>query len=311
VNRGITQNTVDSWKATNSLCGYDIPAALRAFDYSIGFGDGLLVVNVADPAPPEGALSTRADNAFDTGILTMAVAGNFGLFGAGSVRAPGNARKAFAIGAADVTTQALESYSGRGPTLDGRTKPDILGPTNVYAAGKDSDTALRLHDGTSAAAPNAAGLATEIWNYFGRPSEPGLIYAAMIAIGSNGSSYDNDKGAGLVQWKDNSSLTANKISMTSAYYIDYTFDVDSTVSFIDAAIWWPETIGSHDDIDVYLINPSGEFISGGTSAPSVFEKASAGWWPGFETGTWTLRIVPYSTFIGTRDVYWALRIVSW
>jgi hypothetical protein len=79
---------------------------------------------------------------------------------AGSVTEPANSPYAFAVGAADVTRSALEAFSSRGPTIDGRTKPDITGwdcvRSNLPAFSSPENPAFC---GTSAAAPHVAGAA--------------------------------------------------------------------------------------------------------------------------------------------------------
>ncbi|MGH2740497.1 MAG: S8 family serine peptidase, partial [Actinomycetota bacterium] len=47
---------------------------------------------------------------------------------AGSIVEPASSPDAFAVGAFCWQDGSLQSYSSRGPTIDGRTKPDILGP---------------------------------------------------------------------------------------------------------------------------------------------------------------------------------------
>ena len=75
-----------------------------------------------------------------------------------SITIPADAEGSFSVGATNFSNGTLEYYSSRGPTLDGRTKPDITGPTGV------STTAYGYQDfyGTSAAAPHVAGAAALI-----------------------------------------------------------------------------------------------------------------------------------------------------
>ena len=72
-----------------------------------------------------------------------------------SLLIPADAEHALTVGAFRVGTGALESFSGQGPTNDGRLKPDLLGPdfvsTSTYGSG--------AFGGTSAASPHAAGAA--------------------------------------------------------------------------------------------------------------------------------------------------------
>ncbi|MBI3688955.1 MAG: S8 family serine peptidase [Actinobacteria bacterium] len=74
---------------------------------------------------------------------------------AGSIGEPADSPYALAVGAVSVSTNAVESYSSRGPTIDGRTKPDIGGYDGVSTVTYGN----RGFFGTSAAAPHVAGAA--------------------------------------------------------------------------------------------------------------------------------------------------------
>ncbi len=83
----------------------------------------------------------------------------------GSVESPANSPYALAVGAADVGADGvargtLEPFSSRGPTIDGRVKPDITGwdgvSSPVYGVTTSSSGGFY---GTSAAAPHVAGAA--------------------------------------------------------------------------------------------------------------------------------------------------------
>jgi len=77
-----------------------------------------------------------------------------------SVATPGDARGAIAVGAVDDQETTLQDYSSRGPTIDGRTKPDLVAPGN---ASLQSWPLGQTFSGTSAAAPQVSGLAAIIW----------------------------------------------------------------------------------------------------------------------------------------------------
>ena len=77
----------------------------------------------------------------------------------GSLGIPSDARGALSVGAIhrdqwDLGTVA--SYSSRGPTADGRIKPDLVAPSGVATASYGAD---KLFGGTSAATPHVAGAA--------------------------------------------------------------------------------------------------------------------------------------------------------
>jgi subtilisin family serine protease len=80
----------------------------------------------------------------------------------GSVTEPGSASAAFAVGAACWQNDGLGTYSSRGLTIDGRMKPDLVGPDSVssFSFGRFSACGGETgFAGTSAAAPHVAGAA--------------------------------------------------------------------------------------------------------------------------------------------------------
>ncbi len=72
---------------------------------------------------------------------------------AGSISVPADSPYAVTVGATDCITDALHSYSSRGPTHDGRVKPDFTAPSGVTTQTYGD----RNFYGTSAAAPHMAG----------------------------------------------------------------------------------------------------------------------------------------------------------
>lgn len=88
---------------------------------------------------------------------------------AGSVLEPATSGSALAVGASNWRTNALEPFSSRGPTIDGRVKPDLLGfdgtASNIFDVQSNpsdrvpADPSQLGFYGTSAAAPHVAGAA--------------------------------------------------------------------------------------------------------------------------------------------------------
>jgi hypothetical protein len=86
-----------------------------------------------------------------------------------TITVPATGPRTTAVGAVDVSTLELEPYSSRGPTIDGRRKPAFVAPDGVTT--KNIDT----FDGTSAAAPHAAGGAAVLLD-----ADPGLSPAGTV-----------------------------------------------------------------------------------------------------------------------------------
>ena len=108
----------------------------------------------------------------------------------GSVITPADATGAVAVAAVRHDTELLQSYSSRGPTNDGRTKPDIAGPTDVATSVSDPFT------GTSAAAPHVAGVAALIKS--ANPTyTPDQIRSVLEGTTRNHHAKNNDDGTGL------------------------------------------------------------------------------------------------------------------
>jgi hypothetical protein len=83
---------------------------------------------------------------------------------ASSSPTPGDAVGAFSVGAFDATTLLPESYSSEGPTDDGRLKPDIAAPTNVFITPGDPESdEVNACGGTSCATPHVGGAAALLW----------------------------------------------------------------------------------------------------------------------------------------------------
>jgi hypothetical protein len=70
---------------------------------------------------------------------------------------------------------------------------------------------------------------------------------------------------------------------------------------IDVALWWPDP-QSHNDVDLYLIDPNGTVAAQSTSGPSVFEKTQVAT---TITGTWQIKVVGYNIDTFPQVVYWA------
>jgi subtilisin family serine protease len=109
------------------------------------------------------ALSVACDSVVDQGIVVCVAAGNSGP-GAGTLGSPGCAKKVITIGATD-KQDGIADYSSRGPSLDGRVKPDLCFPgSSIHSCrakntsmGQPIDDYYTTASGTSMATPHATG----------------------------------------------------------------------------------------------------------------------------------------------------------
>jgi hypothetical protein len=307
---GTSQSTIDSWKVYPAGCGgYTQAAGVRAFSAAKNALDGVIVAEIQASEAYTDMTATAANAAFDGQSVVVAAAGNNGP-NPSTVTSPGNATKVLAIGAIDVRDTTLQGYSGRGPTADGRFKPDLTAPTDTRAASTASNTALYnsapYFNGTSGATPYAAAAIHRVWNLINQVSgvwpDPGQINAFAIAMGAQ-RLFDNNSGAGLLELPTLSSDAVwwVKGSVTNGTFTNWGINVPFTPISVDAAIWWPDPTGSHNDLDIYnLTRPDGSFADASSSGPGVWEKVQATM--GLTAGVWALQVHGFQV-TGTQIFY--------
>jgi subtilisin family serine protease len=120
----------------------------------------------------------------------------------GSVTEPGSSSSALTVGAVCWQNSGLEAFSSRGPTIDGRTKPDLSGPDSVSSfsygpfGGCGAETGFA---GTSAATPHVAGAAALVKAAnpsFGPNEIQAYLESRAIDLGAPG--RDSSFGVGKV-----------------------------------------------------------------------------------------------------------------
>jgi len=164
--------------------------------------------------------SQAASLAIDNGMILVASAGNEGP-GATSIGAPADTDGLIAVGAVN-GSGALAGFSSRGPTADGRFKPDVCaqGVANWVASAGSTDGYSQVN-GTSCAAPMVAGVVALLLQAYPWLS-PWEMHQLLTSTASQADSPDNDYGWGIVAGYQAATLycTCNDLDE------DHFFDVD-------------------------------------------------------------------------------------
>ncbi|HET9234982.1 MAG TPA: S8/S53 family peptidase [Candidatus Eisenbacteria bacterium] len=332
--RGVTQSLLDSYKVyynRGRKWYLDVCATVRGIQFGVSRLNRVLVIETQDPAPATcatlGGIGEAADRAFDTGVLVVAAAGNFGTGctagptatstgipctkkpGTGSsIGVPASSRRVFGIGSYDLETKCCEMSQSWNTTSDGRIKPDMQLPTITRTAGNRDDCTLQSYTGTSAATAYAGGALALLRNV-GSTYDAGQVYALAILSGESDGPPFAERGAGRMKlpWDDH--LTYTKVSLNANEYYDLYIEVPATgIRQFRAAIWWPEylvtsgatVVNSHNNIDLQLLDRSGAVVKSSTSVGGVFERLT---WPSITNGPWKLRIKATTIRNGPQTVY--------
>lgn len=138
-----------------------------------------LSLGTPDDGNPDNPIRVACREAIRKRILIFAAAGNFGPE-PGSVMIPAVDPIVIAVGALHVHEFSITPFSGRGPTIEGNIKPDLVFfGSDLYLASSKSDRAYRVCTGTSFATPGIAGISIlcleGAHRYMGKPVEvPGV-----------------------------------------------------------------------------------------------------------------------------------------
>ena len=180
-------------------------------------------------AAGQSPLCQELDQLVATGVVAVVSAGNSGASGTltggssdvagalASITDPGNAEKAITVGSSHKAfphVYGVSYTSSKGPTLDGRLKPDLVAPgehiasaaSAAFLAGvppleslPEQDVAYREESGTSMAAPHVSGAIAAFLSargeYIGRPEE---VKRLFLAHASSLRRHEFHQGAGLV-----------------------------------------------------------------------------------------------------------------
>jgi serine protease AprX len=252
-------------------------------------------------------VSRSVDAAVAAGITVVCAAGNSGSQTL-TVGSPGAARGAIAVGAVadpDRGGVYVASWSSRGPSRDGRVKPDIMAPgVGIVAAKANSHDQYVAYSGTSMASPFVAGFVALMLE--AAPTlTPADVYQDITQTARDEGPVgpDNDFGYGLLDGV--AALHAlNRTSTGSAdppfpahltqagtisaevRVAEYPFEVSSTAYPIAVTMIIGNWSRGNPDFDMELIDPDGKRVARSNSAS---RQETVSWWPQM-MGTYTLRV---------------------
>ncbi len=233
------------------------------------------------------------------GMTILFAAGNDGP-DSGTVSPPATAKNVISVGnhknRGSGSPDSMWSGSSRGPTDDGRIKPDLVAPgayVRSCRAQEATDTNGNTwassyyleYTGTSMATPNAAGAAVMVREYLEeiaqRPSPQGALVKALLVLGAQDiGSRDipnDDEGWGRVNlrnslappggqgiWVDDRSVMSGTGNSKS-----YSFNVSQSSGLFKAVLAWSDERGSRfssaqlvNDLDLEITSPDGTVYLG-------------------------------------------------
>ena len=253
-----------------------------------------------------GGYSTQSEDADDrtsTWDQYWSYDGMTVLFAAGNERndgvsPPGTAKNVITVGGHknrySGAPDEMYYWSSRGPTDDGRIKPDIVAPGDYVrscksqeatsADGSWSNTWYMEYSGTSMATPAAAGSSALVREYLteviGRQAPQGSLVKALLILGAKDMGTrdipNDDEGWGRIDLV-NSLIPDGEVGIfvddrsriKSGQVIEYTFDVNTAGKEFKAVLTWSDYPGSssssiqlRNDLDLELVSPDGTTYKG-------------------------------------------------
>lgn len=300
-------------KVCNDLGKCPDAAILKGIDWCVDKGAHILTLSLGGPVfVSDGSdyLSLYLDAVADKGKVITVAAGNSGPAGnpecrtdptgnRSSICAPGLAHKVITVGSTDTgksgtTRDAVSGFSSRGPTADGRIKPDVLAPGNPITSANnkwETQDDFVQKSGTSMSTPHAAGLAALMLQ--AKNLSPEEVKALIMNTASDLAgdfSKTNDSGAGRIDASRLFDEINNTIRGTvSGIPKAHNIFVPENTSDIRATLYWPENFSLHQNIDLRIVDPAGNTISSSASVLNTDERAKV---KNPSSGYWKILVVP-------------------
>ncbi|HEU5140371.1 MAG TPA: S8 family serine peptidase [Bacillales bacterium] len=304
----------------------DVTAGINwAVEHQDQYGIEILSLSLGTTGCSDGTdmTSDAVNQAVEAGLTVTVAAGNAGPQEC-TVGSPGAAAKVISVGAGSDLGQGgffLAEFSSRGPTADGRIKPDIFAPGyKITAADANTGDGYVTYSGTSMATPFTAGVAALMLD-----ANPSLtpsqlkqdIYSTAVDWGPKGK--DIDYGYGRLDAYEAieaaGGLNGTNIAVPDHVYKadslpgsgssdSYSFNVDNAKYPVAVTMIIPDwqntfAIFTDPDFDVYLYGPSGNMVA---SSETTARQETISFNPS-KTGTYRLEVSSYS---GNGDYFFDL-----
>jgi len=145
-------------------------------------------------------ITKAAETAGSKGVIVVNSAGNEGNAAWRIIGAPADGPNVIAVGAV-FSTGGVVGFSSRGPTADGRLKPDVMAMgSGVRVVSPASTTQYTFSNGTSFSCPLIGGVVAQILSAHPETT-PQQMMNALRTTASNAKSPNNDLGYGIVNAK--------------------------------------------------------------------------------------------------------------
>lgn len=256
------------------------------------------------------SISVAVNSAVTNGIVMCVAAGNSGpaTYTIGSPAAAANAITVGALHDPGEKGWALAYFSSRGPTADGRTKPEICTPGyNIMSVKANTLNSYVAMSGTSMATPFCSGLVALMLDANNGLTVSGvksILYASGNVKDFGPAGFEKDFGYGIAlcyndvkqaiggttSWSDGLTFTYKYDSLSgTGNYDDWYFSVTDSSKPIGITFvidGWTTS----KDFDIYLYNPSGTLVA---SATGTKRQETITYQPTV-TGQFRLKVLSYA-----------------
>jgi len=216
-------NYVAALEWADSLGADIVTSSLSYFQFDDGFS-----YSFADLNGDVAVTTVAPDSAVARGIVVTTAVGNDGARGFRSLSTPADGDSVIAVGAED-SLGVLAGFSSRGPTADGRLKPDLTAPgQSIFVLNPMATSGFSRVNGTSFSTPIIAGTIALIRELHPMLS-PTDILEALRRTGTRREAPDSSRGWG----RPDATATA-----TFPHGLDIASPVDSNLSTVTPLFSW-------------------------------------------------------------------------